>query len=78
MYNKVTGMADLTIRNTKLTTVINGLVCQTNLKKAGRLRSACSRSLNVKVSVFVFTCGRAIISSLYLITGNLPTLPSGR
>jgi len=63
-------MADLMMRSIKLTVVINGLVSQTSLKNAGKLRRACSRSLNVNDCVFAFLGG--LLSKTYpsLISKN--------
>jgi len=57
-YSKPKGTADLMIRNKELVIVIQWLVCHTNLKNAGRLRSASRRSLKVMGSGFVFFGGR--------------------
>jgi hypothetical protein len=70
-YNNATGMAERSNRSMALTTVIQWLVSQTNLKKAGILRSAVSRSLKVILSGSAFIGGRVANRCLsYLVQGK--------
>ena len=57
-YSNARGIAERRIRSTDVTMVIQWLVCQTNLKKAGRLRNAAKRSFKVSGSIRVFLGGR--------------------
>jgi hypothetical protein len=61
-------MAERTMRNMALTIVIQRLVCQTSLKKAGKLRSASKRSFNVTLLLMVFFGGREVFNiDLFLV-----------
>ena len=58
VYSKATGMAARAMRRKLFIKVMRGLVCQTSLKKAGRLLNAASLSLKVTGLGRVFFGGR--------------------
>jgi len=67
------------MRSKELTTVSQGLVSHTSLKKAGRLRNAASRSFKVKGSVRIFFGGWAFKRTpvLFCIIGKIRKFMEG-